>query len=59
LKLELEKLAADPFERRSFVYLDIIAWLQSKVEGKTVEAMSRKKFLERELGGLKKAAILK
>jgi hypothetical protein len=59
LKIELQKIAADPFERRSFVYLDIIAWLQSKVEGKTVEAMSRKKFLERELGGLKTAAILK
>ena len=47
LKIELQKLATDPFERRSFVYLDIIGWLESKIEDKTVEAMSKKNFLEK------------
>lgn len=59
LKTKLEELAQNPFERRSFVYLDIIAWLESKVSNKTVEAVSKKKFLERELGSVKIAAALR
>ena len=59
LKNKLENLAQNPFERRSFVYLDIISWLESKVDGKTVEAVSKKKFLGRALHDVRIAAISK
>ena len=59
LKTQLEILAESPFERRSFIYLDIIAWLESKVESKTVEQVSKKKFLEREFRKVKVAGVLK
>ena len=59
LKNRLEDLAQNPFERRSFVYLDIISWLESKVDGKTVESVSRKKFLSRALHDVRVAAILR
>jgi hypothetical protein len=59
LKEQLEKIAINPFERRSFVYLDVIAWLESKVEGRTVEQVSKKKFLEREFSKVKVAGVLK
>ena len=59
LKVKLENLAQNPFERRSFVYLDIISWLESKVDGKTVEAVSKKKFLGRALHDVRVAAITK
>jgi hypothetical protein len=57
LKLRLETISKDPFERRSFVYLDIISWLESKVEGKSVEIISKKKFLGREFRSVRMAAI--
>ena len=59
LKIKLEEIAQNPFERRSFVYLDIIAWLESKVDGKTVEQVSKKKFLEREFKKVKVAGVIK
>ena len=59
LKNRLEEIAQNPFERRSFIYLDIIAWLESKVDSKTVEQVSKKKFLERELKKVKLAGVLK
>ena len=43
LKLELEQLNEDPYEKRSFLYLDIISWLESNIEGKSVEVIIRKK----------------
>lgn len=33
----LEKLQKDPYEKRSFIYLDAIAWVQSKLNGITVQ----------------------
>ena len=33
----LEKLQKDPYEKRSFIYLDAIAWVQSKLSGKTIQ----------------------
>jgi hypothetical protein len=59
LKNQLELLAENPFERRSFIYLDIIAWLESKVDGKTIEQVSKKKFLEREFRKVKMVGVLK
>ena len=34
-----------PYERRAFLYLDIISWLQSKIENKTVGQVIRDKYL--------------
>lgn len=45
----LEKLKVyenHPFERRAFLYLDIISWLESKVENKPVDQVIREKFLQ-------------
>jgi tetratricopeptide (TPR) repeat protein len=57
LKLKLEEIAKNPYERRSFVYLDIISWLESKVNNKSVEVVSKKKFLERELRSVRMIAV--
>ncbi|MEY4933712.1 MAG: hypothetical protein RIS64_71 [Bacteroidota bacterium] len=48
LKMELEKLAENPFERRSFLYLDILSWLESKIDNKPVQTVIREKFLLRQ-----------
>ena len=34
-----------PFERRAFLYLDIISWLESKIERKPVDKIIREKYL--------------
>ncbi|MEP7269409.1 MAG: hypothetical protein ABI844_17440 [Saprospiraceae bacterium] len=43
----LIKLKNDPFEIRSFLYLDIISWLESKIEGVSVQQVIREKFLKK------------
>ncbi len=40
-----------PYERRTFYYLDILSWLESKRTGKPVAEIIRKKFRE-EFGGV-------
>lgn len=54
IKPELENLLArlkehehDRFETRAFLYLDIISWLESKIENIPVQQIIRRKFLER------------
>ncbi|MEN0045994.1 MAG: hypothetical protein AAF806_02935 [Bacteroidota bacterium] len=47
LKERLEKAQHKKFERRPFLYLDIISWLESKIEQKTVQEVVREKFLNR------------
>lgn len=42
--LPLEKMQ---FESRPFLYLDIISWLEGKMEGTTIQTVIRRKFLER------------
>ncbi len=37
LHAELVKFESHPFEKRAFLYLDIISWLESKIENITVE----------------------
>lgn len=44
LKEKLEKLRSDPFESRSFMYLDIIAWLESKIAGVEVQEVIRRRY---------------
>ena len=39
LRAKLVKYEDDPYERRAFLYLDIIAWLESKIKGVTIESV--------------------
>ena len=55
LKTEFKKLLDKfktyedhPYERRAFLYLDIISWLESKIENKTVGEVIREKFKARQ-----------
>ena len=52
LKIEFKKLRAkliqfqdDPYEKRPFLYLDIISWLDSKIDGKTMQEVIKEKLL--------------
>lgn len=50
----LEKLVAlshKPYEKRPFLYLDIISWLESKLTGKTVQEIVQLKFKEEQRTG--------
>jgi hypothetical protein len=47
LKSQLSKHESDPFERRPFLYLDIISWLESKIENKPVQEIIQFKFENR------------
>jgi hypothetical protein len=44
LKEKLTTIAANPFERRPFMYLDIVSWLESKIEGRPVQEIMQRKF---------------
>lgn len=44
LRSRLLALAEDPYEKRSFLYLDIISWLESKIENRSVQEVIREKF---------------
>ena len=44
LKERLEKLQGNPMETRSFMYLDIISWLESKIDGKSMQAIRKEKY---------------
>lgn len=48
LKTKLVKLESDPFQRRPFLYLDIISWLESKIEDRNVQDVIRAKFLQQQ-----------
>ncbi len=45
LLTDLKQLRQDPFEKRPFLYLDIISWLESKVSGVPVQDVIRQKRL--------------
>lgn len=40
----LKRYEDDPFERRSFLYLDIISWLESKIQNKPVAQIIEEKY---------------
>jgi hypothetical protein len=48
LKVKLEKIALDPYEQRPFLYLDILSWLDSKIEHRPVQEVIRQKYLQRQ-----------
>lgn len=43
LRDELIEILKDKYERRPMLYLDLISWLESKIEGKSVEEIIRQK----------------
>lgn len=45
LKAKLEKFEGDPFEARSFSYLDIISWLESRIKKIPVAEVRKRKML--------------
>ncbi len=47
LKNQLEKLENNPLETRSFLYLDIKGWLESKIRNVPVQEVRRERFLEK------------
>lgn len=48
LKQKLVNISQNPYEKRSFLYLDIISWLESKIEGIPVQDIIRRKFINKE-----------
>ncbi|WP_238785449.1 hypothetical protein [Blattabacterium cuenoti] len=46
LKNRLVKYYDHPYEKRIFLYLDIISWLSAKIENKTVESIVKEKFIK-------------
>lgn len=45
LHSKLVKLSQLPYEKRPFLYLDIISWLECKIEKRSVQSVIREKFL--------------
>lgn len=46
LKDRLIAIRKKPYEKRAFLYLDFISWLESKIENVPIEKVIRRKFLE-------------
>ncbi|XZF16312.1 hypothetical protein ACTHGU_09245 [Chitinophagaceae bacterium MMS25-I14] len=46
LKEKLKRYEGSPLETRSFMYLDIVAWLESKIQKIPVQDVRRARFLE-------------
>ncbi|MCS6823133.1 MAG: hypothetical protein NZ529_02470 [Cytophagaceae bacterium] len=44
LKKQLMPLVNSPYEKRAFAYFDIISWLESKIEKRSVEEIIQEKF---------------
>jgi hypothetical protein len=55
LRNKLVVLRKDPYEQRPFLYLDIISWLESKIQDRPVEAIIHDQFLERQDANVQKA----
>lgn len=46
LHRKLVKLAQDPYEKRAFLYLDIISWLECKLDNRPINEVVREKFMQ-------------
>lgn len=44
---KLAPLEKNKLESRAFMYLDIISWLESKIQNKDVQTIIKEKFLQR------------
>ncbi|WP_238783876.1 hypothetical protein [Blattabacterium cuenoti] len=49
LKEKLIKYYNHPYEKRTFLYLDILSWISSKIENKSVEYIVRERFIKNNL----------
>jgi len=47
LLAKLEKYQDHPYERRSFLYLDIVSWLESKIQNRPVQEVIQEKYKSR------------
>ncbi|MFC4873723.1 hypothetical protein [Negadavirga shengliensis] len=47
LKEKLKPFEQHPYEKRAFLYLDIISWLESKIENRPVQEVIQEKFREK------------
>ena len=47
LKIQLLPLVDSTYEKRAFIYFDIISWLESKIEKRTVQEIIMQKFESR------------
>lgn len=47
LKIQLVPLVNSAYEKRAFIYFDIISWLESKIEKRSVQEVIRDKFVEK------------
>jgi tetratricopeptide (TPR) repeat protein len=45
LRSNLLKLQQDPYEKRAFLYLDIISWLTCKIENRSIQEVMKEKAL--------------
>ena len=41
---KLKRYEDDPYERRSFLYLDFLSWLESKIQNKPVAEIIQEKY---------------
>jgi len=46
LKKDLLRLSEKPYERRAFLHLDMLAWIDSKISGKSLSQTIQEKFIE-------------
>ncbi|MGE0568433.1 MAG: hypothetical protein AB7O73_10830 [Bacteroidia bacterium] len=44
LKINMQSLQSNRFERRAFLYFDIISWLESKLEEKSIQEIIKEKY---------------
>ena len=51
LKANLQQTADDKYNRRSYQYLDILSWLQSKIDNEPVQNIIRRNFFKNEKMG--------
>jgi hypothetical protein len=51
LRDKLETISASKYNRRSYQYLDIVSWLESKIQHVPVQEIIRRKFIEKQSGG--------
>ena len=47
LKAQMESLQKNKFEKRAFLYFDIISWLESKITHRSVQTLIKEKISER------------
>jgi hypothetical protein len=44
---QLAALKTDPYEKRSFVFLDVESWVESKIQQKTLQQVVKERFMRR------------